>query len=66
VVYAGSVDGTERSTFRLTINPLVWWVWFGGVALVVGGLVTMWPTGWQPAVAPLAAARRAEPQAVAG
>jgi cytochrome c-type biogenesis protein CcmF len=57
VVYAGSVDGTERSTYRLTINPLVWWVWFGGVALVVGGLVTMWPTGWQPAIAPLAATR---------
>jgi cytochrome c-type biogenesis protein CcmF len=58
VVYAGSVDGTERSTFRLTINPLVWWVWFGGVLLVIGGLVTMWPTGWQPATVPIAAGRR--------
>ncbi len=48
VVYAGSVDGTERSTFRITINPLVWWVWAGGVFLVVGGLITMWPSGWSP------------------
>jgi cytochrome c-type biogenesis protein CcmF len=66
VVYAGSVDGTERSSFRITINPLVWWVWFGGVALVVGGLVTMWPTGWQPATAPLTAPRRVPEPMVAG
>jgi cytochrome c-type biogenesis protein CcmF len=49
VVYAGSVDGTERSTYRITINPLVWWVWAGGVFLVVGGLITMWPSGLTPA-----------------
>src|SRR5437899_2085875 len=62
VVYAGSVDGTERSTFRITVNPLVWWVWFGGVALVLGGLVTMWPGGWQPAPA-LARIRQEAPPA---
>jgi cytochrome c-type biogenesis protein CcmF len=62
LVFAGSVDGTERSTFRITINPLVWWVWAGGILLVVGGLVTMWPSAWQPAPAqaraPLAPPRR--------
>ena len=56
LVYAGSVDGTERSTFRVTINPLVWWVWAAGVFLVIGGLITMWPSGWTPPIAPLAAA----------
>jgi cytochrome c-type biogenesis protein CcmF len=45
VVYAGSVGGTERSNFAITINPLVWWVWAGGVILVIGGLITMWPGG---------------------
>lgn len=49
VVYAGSIDGTEASSFALSINPLVWWVWFGGVLLVIGGLITMWPGGGQPA-----------------
>lgn len=45
VVYAGSIGGTERASFAITINPLVWWVWFGGVLLVAGGLLTMWPGG---------------------
>ncbi len=49
VVYAGSVSGTEEASFALSINPLVWWVWFAGVLLVIGGLVTMWPGGWAPA-----------------
>ncbi len=60
LVYAGSVDGTERSTFRVTINPLVWWVWAAGVFLVIGGLITMWPSGWSPPIAQLSAAAPAE------
>jgi cytochrome c-type biogenesis protein CcmF len=43
IVFAGAVQGTEEAVYRFTINPLVWWVWFGGVVLIVGGLVTMWP-----------------------
>jgi cytochrome c-type biogenesis protein CcmF len=43
VVFAGAVNGTEQAVYRFNINPLVWWVWFGGVVLVVGGLTTMWP-----------------------
>jgi cytochrome c-type biogenesis protein CcmF len=45
IVYAGSVEGTEEAVYRFTINPLVLWVWIGGVVLVVGGLITMWPGG---------------------
>jgi cytochrome c-type biogenesis protein CcmF len=45
IVYAGSVEGTEEAVYRFNINPLVWWVWFGGVVLAFGGLVTMWPGG---------------------
>lgn len=48
VVYAGSVAGTEEAVYRFTLNPLVWWVWFGGVLLVVGGLVTLWPGARTP------------------
>jgi cytochrome c-type biogenesis protein CcmF len=58
VVYAGSVGGTERSNFAITLNPLVWWVWAGGVILVVGGLTTMWPGG--RATVPVAAASTAQ------
>ena len=58
LVYAGSVQGTEEAVYRVTINPLVWWVWYGGMVLVVGGIITMWPGGGGPTAA---SRRRAEP-----
>ncbi len=57
IVFAGSVAGTEEAVYRFTINPLVWWVWFGGVILVFGGVVVIWP-GTGPTKASL---RRALP-----
>jgi cytochrome c-type biogenesis protein CcmF len=45
IVYAGSVEGTEEAVYRFTINPLVVWVWIGGLVLVAGGLIAMWPGG---------------------
>jgi cytochrome c-type biogenesis protein CcmF len=59
IVYAGSVAGTEEAVYRITINPLVWWVWYGGMVLVLGGLVSMWPGG----PGPTAASRRQPEQA---
>ncbi|MBI4542718.1 MAG: heme lyase CcmF/NrfE family subunit [Gemmatimonadetes bacterium] len=58
IVYAGSVQGTEEAVYRITVNPLVWWVWYGGVVLVLGALITMWPGGGGPTPASL---RRVEP-----
>jgi cytochrome c-type biogenesis protein CcmF len=52
VVYAGSVEGTDRATYAVTINPLVMWVWIGAGILITGGLITMWPGG------PLVSSRR--------
>ena len=70
VVLAGLVNGTEQAVFRFTINPLVWWVWFGGFVLVIGGLIVLWPGGAPVAIkgskAPFAQAGYAvklEPQA---
>ena len=51
ITFAGAVGGTEEAVYRFTINPLVWWVWFGGFVLAFGGLVTMWPGGG-PTIAP--------------
>jgi cytochrome c-type biogenesis protein CcmF len=45
IVFAGAVNGTEEAVYRFNLNPLVWWVWFGGLVLVFGGLITMWPGG---------------------
>jgi len=36
-------DGT--ATFRVIINPMVSWIWAGGIVLLLGAIVTMWPSG---------------------
>ena len=38
-----SDDGT--ATFRVILNPLVSWIWAGGLVLLMGAIVTMWPEG---------------------
>jgi cytochrome c-type biogenesis protein CcmF len=57
VVLAGLVNGTEQAVFRFTINPLVWWVWFGGFVFVIGGLIVLWPGGAPLAVKGTSASR---------
>jgi cytochrome c-type biogenesis protein CcmF len=52
LVFAGAVDGTEQAVYRFNINPLVWWVWFGGLVLACGGILTMWPGGGLTVSAP--------------
>ncbi len=56
LVFAGAVAGTEEAVYRITLNPLVWWVWYGGMVLVLGGLIAMWP-----GEATTLSRRRAEP-----
>ena len=52
MVFAGAVNGTEEAVYRFNLNPLVWWVWFGGMVLVFGGIITMWPGGGPLVAAP--------------
>jgi cytochrome c-type biogenesis protein CcmF len=66
IVYAGSVAGTEEAVYRFTLNPLVWWLWFGGLVLVAGGVVTLWPgtstsADWRRAMAGYAATLEGSP-----
>ena len=42
VVLAG-VIGEDTAEMRITFNPLVWWVWYGGLIMAIGGLIVMWP-----------------------
>ena len=45
-VIMSTVDpSTQRGTFRIIIRPLVAWIWFGGIVLLFGALLGMWPTG---------------------
>jgi cytochrome c-type biogenesis protein CcmF len=67
IVMAGVRD--DAAEIRITFNPLVVWVWFGGALMVLGGVIVMWPqadrrklSGY---VAPLRPASEPEPVAVA-
>ncbi|NUR19425.1 MAG: heme lyase CcmF/NrfE family subunit, partial [Gemmatimonadaceae bacterium] len=37
IVLAG-VTGDETAELRINFNPLVWWVWYGGAIMAIGGL----------------------------
>jgi hypothetical protein len=40
----GTLDPqTKRGTFRFHVNPLVAWIWIGGLVLVLGATVSLWP-----------------------
>src|SRR5688572_9300764 len=64
VVLAG-VSGEETAELRISFNPLVFWVWFGGAVMAIGGLIVMWPAaekrrpagGYAASLAPVRAAR---------
>jgi cytochrome c-type biogenesis protein CcmF len=42
VVFTGQT-GPDTAEIRITFNPLVWWVWYGGMVMALGGLIVMWP-----------------------
>jgi cytochrome c-type biogenesis protein CcmF len=41
VVLAGVREDTAE--LRISFNPLVVWVWIGGMIMAIGGLIVMWP-----------------------
>jgi cytochrome c-type biogenesis protein CcmF len=41
LVLAGVIG--DRAEVRINFNPLVVWVWYGGVLMAIGGLIVMWP-----------------------
>ena len=43
VVYAGTSPDTQMPVLHAYLNPLVKWIWFGGVVVVFGTLVALLP-----------------------
>jgi cytochrome c-type biogenesis protein CcmF len=33
----------DSATFKTYINPLVNWIWFGGLVFIAGTLISLWP-----------------------
>ena len=42
-VILGSFDKDQNFTFQAYVNPMVWWLWFGGAVLVFGTGVAAFP-----------------------
>jgi cytochrome c-type biogenesis protein CcmF len=48
VLFSGEEGGF--GTLKVFINPLVNWIWIGGITLLVGTLLAMWPGGVAAAI----------------
>jgi cytochrome c-type biogenesis protein CcmF len=36
--------GAQRATFKVQVNVLVGWIWYGGFVLTLGGIIGLWPS----------------------
>ena len=43
VVLAGFEGGGATASFKVYVNPLMSWMWIGGVIIILGVLVSAWP-----------------------
>ena len=61
----GVITGTNPrpvATFRVLVQPLVPWIWLGGLVMAIGTLVALWPGAEPPRpAAPRAPVRAAKP-----
>jgi len=58
VVLAGVDDKSGMATFDVFLTPLVSWLWLGGLTMVLGTVVTIWPNAHEREVIAAAARRR--------
>jgi cytochrome c-type biogenesis protein CcmF len=40
----GNNPDAQRIVVQVMVNPLVGWIWYGGVILTIGSLIALWPT----------------------
>jgi cytochrome c-type biogenesis protein CcmF len=44
-------DEQGQATFKVYVNPLVSWLWWGGFIMLFGGIIVLWPSfGKEPAL----------------
>ena len=51
-------DETGTTAFKVLVNPLVNWIWLGGLVFTIGGLIAFWPERRQLPVSKQAKKRR--------
>ena len=45
VILGGFDRGATWATIKAQVHPMIAWIWLGGVVVVLGGLVALWPQG---------------------
>jgi len=40
----GNNPDAQRIVVQVMVNPLVGWIWYGGVIITIGSLIALWPT----------------------
>mgnify|MGYP003378005385 FL=1 len=43
VVLAGWEGTGESASFKVYVNPLMSWMWIGGMVMILGTLLALWP-----------------------
>jgi cytochrome c-type biogenesis protein CcmF len=36
-------EPSKAATFKVFVNPLVFWMWMGGLVVVLGTIIAIWP-----------------------
>ncbi|OFW63218.1 MAG: hypothetical protein A2Y74_00500, partial [Actinobacteria bacterium RBG_13_63_9] len=52
-VVLGGLTEDGKATFKVFVNPLVSWIWVGGVVIVAGALMAFWPDAREEARVPV-------------
>lgn len=63
VILAG-FEPSRIATFKVFVNPLVSWMWIGGLVMVIGTVIAIWPERRPYATAPRRAVPSEVPEAI--
>ncbi len=47
IILAG-FDSDQQATFKVVINPLMVWLWIGGIVMALGSIIAIWPNKRRP------------------
>ncbi|MBI2980081.1 MAG: heme lyase CcmF/NrfE family subunit, partial [Chloroflexi bacterium] len=43
VILVGWDENDNSTAFKVLVNPMVDWIWIGGLVFTIGGLMAFWP-----------------------
>ncbi|MBI5879512.1 MAG: heme lyase CcmF/NrfE family subunit [Chloroflexi bacterium] len=60
ILLAGWDGQGDSITLKVFVNPMVMWIWLGGLGMLIGTLVSMWPVGLRQPSTEVVAVRGSE------